>query len=68
MQTAVFTPMTFTRQPALSMEAKKESYRDGYSHALLGMAWHGAYARSEQHYADGFAAGQEWLVRNGFTN
>lgn len=66
MQVATFTPLTVKPAP-LSMEAKKESYRDGYSHALLGMGWHGAHARSEQHYADGYAAGQEWLARNGIS-
>ena len=67
MQPATYTPTTVYKPAPLSIEAKKQSWQDGYAHALLGMGWFGAYARSEQHYADGYAAGEAWRERNGMA-
>ena len=67
MQQFTIKPMTYTRPAPLSMEAKRESWQDGYSHALLQIGNFQAHARSPQHYADGYDKGQQWLQRHGIA-
>ena len=68
MQPTTYTQTRPYRPAPLSMAAKRESWRDGYAHAILQMGNFQAYARSEQHYAAGYDAGQAWLARNGMAN
>lgn len=67
MQTQTY-PQTATRRPALSMEAKRESWEDGYAHAITQAGNYQTYARSPEHYAAGYDRGQDWLERNGLAN
>lgn len=56
--------VTTARQPRASIEGKKQSYRDGYAHGLLGWAWQGQYAADSDIYTRGYTDGQRWLERN----
>ena len=64
MQPTYIQTATYRAAP-LSIEAKKESWRDGYGHALLQMGNFQSYARSPQHYAAGYDEGLRWRERNG---
>ena len=62
-----YTPTTVYKPAPLSIEAKKQSWQDGFGHAILQVGNYQGYARSPEHYAAGYDAGTEWRERNGMA-
>lgn len=51
-----------------SPEAKKQSRRDGFAHALLGMGFFAEYARDVEYYQQGYSEGLVWRAENNIIN